>query len=69
MGDDLSTQIIARIVVILFGVGIAWGVAWVTTLIAPSWKTPVFAGIASIWIVMGVRGLIREIRFQRSRSE
>jgi hypothetical protein len=66
MGDDLATQIVARIIVIAFGVGIAWFAAQIAALIAPSLETPVFAGIGSIWVVIGVRRLIREIRFQRS---
>jgi hypothetical protein len=67
MGDDLSAQIIARVVVIVLGFGVAWGLAWVTALVAPTWETAVFAGFASIWTVIGVRGIIREVRFQRSR--
>ena len=68
MGDDLKTQIISRVIVIALGLGVAWGLAQVTALIAPSWETPVFAGIGSIWFVMGIRGLIREIRLQQSKA-
>jgi hypothetical protein len=68
MGDDLTTQIIARVITIAFGLGIAWALAWVTSFFAPSWETTVFAGFGSVWTVIGLRGILGEIRFQRSRS-
>ena len=68
MRGELVNQIVARILVIVLGFGIAWLLAKGTALIAPSWETPVFAGFAAIWLIGGVRGLIREVRFQLSRS-
>jgi hypothetical protein len=68
MSGELANQIIARILVIVLGFGIAWLLAKGVAFIVPSWETPIFAGFGSIWLIIGVRGLVREIQFQRSRS-
>ena len=67
MKGELANQLIARVLVIVLGFGIGWLVAKGVAMIAPAWETAAFAGFASLWLIGGVLGIIREIRFQRSR--
>jgi hypothetical protein len=58
--NSLSTQLIARALVIAAFWGIAWGVGWVTE------SNVAFYLIGALGTLMGIQGMVREIRFQRN---
>ena len=58
--NSLSTQLISRILVIALSWGAAWVVGWLT-----GWSIAFYL-IGALGTIMGIQGIIREIRFQRS---
>jgi hypothetical protein len=58
--NSLSTQLISRVLVIAMSWGIAWGVGWLAG------SNIAFYLIGALGTVVGVRGIVREIRFQRN---
>jgi predicted phage tail protein len=57
--NSLATQLIARVCVIAMFWGGAWGVGWLAG------SSIVFYLIGALGTVMGIQGIIREIRLQR----
>jgi hypothetical protein len=57
--NSLSTQLLSRILVIAVFWAIAWGVGWLTG------STIAFYVIGALATVIGLQGIVREIRFQR----
>ncbi len=58
--NSLSTQLVSRVLVIAMFWGIAWGVGWLTG------SSIAFYLIGALGTIMGIKGIIREIRFQRN---
>ena len=58
--NSLSTQLISRVLVIATFWGIAWGVGWLTG------SRIAFYLVGALGTVVGVRDIVREIRFQRN---
>jgi hypothetical protein len=58
--NSLSTQLISRLLVIAMFWGIAWGVGWFTG------SSIGFYLIGALGTIMGLLGIVREIRFQRN---
>jgi hypothetical protein len=58
--NSLSTQLISRVLVIALFWGIAWGIGWLTG------SNLAFYLIGALGTVIGVQGIVREIRFQRN---
>jgi hypothetical protein len=58
--NSLSTQLISRVCVIAMFWGAAWGVGWLTG------SNIAFYLIGALGTIIGIQGIIREIRFQRN---
>jgi hypothetical protein len=58
--NSLWTQLISRVLVIAIFWGIAWGVGWLTG------SNIAFYLIGALGTVIGVQGIVREVRFQRN---
>jgi hypothetical protein len=58
--NSLSTQLLSRVLVIAMFWGVAWGVGWITG------SSIAFYVIGALGTVMGIHGIIREVRFQRN---
>lgn len=54
---SLSTQLISRVFVTAVFWGVAWGVGWLTG------SSVAFYLIGALVTIMGIQGIIREIRF------
>ena len=57
--NSLSTQLLSRVLVIAMFWAVAWGVGWLTG------SNVLLYLIGALGTVMGIQGIIREIRFQR----
>jgi hypothetical protein len=58
--NNLSIQLLSRVVVIAMFWGVAWCVGWLTG------SSIAFYLIGGLGTVMGVQGIIRKIRFRRN---
>ena len=58
--NSLSTQLLSRVLVIATFWGVGWGVGWLTG------SSIAFYFIGALGTVVGIRGIIREIKFQRT---
>ena len=58
--NSLSTQLVTRVLVIAMFWGVAWGIGWLAG------SSIAFYLIGALGTVMGIQGIIREIRFQRN---